>query len=135
MSARRVRLVRRPPRFSNFEFRISSAAGGFAFRFPPRPEFRISSFEFRFLSLRRVIPRSPRRGLPAAGRDLLLSLHERVPTASPKFQPAKVAQHLQLLPNLVVHVPVVRVESRECAGVGIHIRKLEFPFVQRLNYL
>jgi len=55
--------------------------------------------------------------------------------AAEKFQTPEVAEDLKLLADFVVNVGVLGMELGEVGGVGVDIGKLEFRFVQRLNYL
>lgn len=51
------------------------------------------------------------------------------------MEQAPVPQHLQLLPNLVVHVRVLRMQPRKLPSMLIDIRKQEFLFLQRFHDL
>jgi hypothetical protein len=65
----------------------------------------------------------------------VLDSHHSVSAATEKFQEAELAQDLHLLPNLVAHVPITRMQLRERVCVAVDIRQRKSIGSQRTHYI
>jgi hypothetical protein len=70
------------------------------------------------------------RGLQRRRNDATLRLSHPVTPPPKKLNQSLVPQHLKLLPNLVPHMPVLRMQSRELAFLRVNILKIELRPLQ-----
>jgi len=58
------------------------------------------------------------------------ALHTPVPPPAEEFHKPQVAQHLQLLPDFVAHVPVVRMQLLQLRGKRVYVLKRELGLAE-----
>ena len=58
------------------------------------------------------------------------ALHTPVPPPAEEFHKPQVAHHLQLLPDFVAQVPVVRMQLLQLRGKRVNVRKDKLYFVE-----